>query len=343
MHDNNQEENNKLSQGFGMNMMKNIQVHILLLLVLLVSAGSLQAENVVYYHNDALGSPVAATNSSGAVIWKEDYQPYGEKAVNDAAASSEKIGYTGQAFDKKTGLNYFGARYYDPVIGRFMGIDPVGFQEGNIHSFNRYAYANNNPYRYVDPDGAYPGLLHEDGTPLDVPTGSPVVELVGPPEPPGPERSTFDKVWDNYGWQVMGSLDAIPETRMGEAGIGVGLMAIGGVRKLSVAAKRLADPKTIRFSQDSIRGTFRDGRSVQDLAAGLKNGSIKAGDVPAIRTVERNGQLISIDNRRLAAFRDAGVPIRTRPATAQEILQAEKQGKFSAGASGGDTIRIRGQ
>jgi HNH endonuclease len=34
-----------------------------------------------------------------------------------------------------------------------MGIDPVGFQEDNVHSFNRYAYANNNPYRYIDPDG----------------------------------------------------------------------------------------------------------------------------------------------------------------------------------------------
>ena len=43
------------------------------------------------------------------------------------------------------------ARYYDPVIGRFYSNDPVGFRD--IHSFNRYAYANNNPYRYIDPDG----------------------------------------------------------------------------------------------------------------------------------------------------------------------------------------------
>ena len=43
------------------------------------------------------------------------------------------------------------ARYYDPVIGRFYSNDPIGFRD--IHSFNRYAYANNNPYKYVDPDG----------------------------------------------------------------------------------------------------------------------------------------------------------------------------------------------
>lgn len=49
------------------------------------------------------------------------------------------------------------ARYYDPVIGRFYLNDPVGvalfINQGYIHGFNRYAYVNNNPYRYVEPDG----------------------------------------------------------------------------------------------------------------------------------------------------------------------------------------------
>ena len=43
------------------------------------------------------------------------------------------------------------ARYYDPVIGRFYSNDPLGYR--GVHSFNRYAYANNNPYKYTDPDG----------------------------------------------------------------------------------------------------------------------------------------------------------------------------------------------
>ncbi|MEI5639968.1 MULTISPECIES: RHS repeat-associated core domain-containing protein [unclassified Pseudoalteromonas] len=52
------------------------------------------------------------------------------------------------------------ARYYDPVIGRFYSNDPVDVMghiaRGNaVHGFNRYAYANNNPYKYVDPDGEY--------------------------------------------------------------------------------------------------------------------------------------------------------------------------------------------
>ncbi len=46
-----------------------------------------------------------------------------------------------------------GARYYHPTLGRFTGIDPVGFTQANLHSHNRYTYANNNPYKFVDPDG----------------------------------------------------------------------------------------------------------------------------------------------------------------------------------------------
>jgi len=50
-------------------------------------------------------------------------------------------------------LLYMQARYYDPRIGRFMSMDPVGFVVSNPMSFNRYLYVNNNPYKYVDPDG----------------------------------------------------------------------------------------------------------------------------------------------------------------------------------------------
>ena len=49
-----------------------------------------------------------------------------------------------------------GARYYDPAMGRFVSMDPKGFDEESVHRFNRYAYANNNPSKYVDPDGRSP-------------------------------------------------------------------------------------------------------------------------------------------------------------------------------------------
>lgn len=110
-------------------------------------------EKVTYYHNDALGSPVAATDESGNKVWREAYHPYGSRIRQENESKGNDIWYTGKPEDKATGLSYFGARWYDPQLGRFMAMDPVGFREGNIHSFNRYAYANGNPYRYVDPDG----------------------------------------------------------------------------------------------------------------------------------------------------------------------------------------------
>jgi RHS repeat-associated protein len=84
---------------------------------------------------------------------KENYRPYGDKLNNDSASSNNAIGFAGKPYDNNTGLSYMGARYYDPVLGRFVGVDPNGFDPSNIHSFNRYAYANNNPYKFVDPDG----------------------------------------------------------------------------------------------------------------------------------------------------------------------------------------------
>jgi RHS repeat-associated protein len=72
----------------------------------------------------------------------------GSQSVNNT-----NVGYTGHQWDDASGLNYMQARYYDPVIGRFMSNDPVGFT--NIHNFNRYAYANNNPYKFTDPDGRF--------------------------------------------------------------------------------------------------------------------------------------------------------------------------------------------
>jgi RHS repeat-associated protein len=87
------------------------------------------------------------------VVWKESYSPYGDRQQNQAAALANRQWFGGKPQDSETGLSYFGARYYDPVVGRFMGIDSVGFSEKNLHSFNRYGYGNNNPYRFVDVDG----------------------------------------------------------------------------------------------------------------------------------------------------------------------------------------------
>jgi RHS repeat-associated protein len=118
-----------------------------------ITVTSAANETITFIHNDLAGSPMAATDINGAIVWKEDYSPYGERKQKEAASSNQHQWFGGKVQDSETGLSYFGARYYDPVVGRFMGVDAVGFNPGNLQSFNRYAYANNNPYKYVDPDG----------------------------------------------------------------------------------------------------------------------------------------------------------------------------------------------
>jgi RHS repeat-associated protein len=105
---------------------------------------------VKYQHTDALGSPVAVTNASGQVIERLDYEPWGAII---GKPNHNGIGYTGHVMDGATGLTYMQQRYYDQSIGRFLSVDPVGANSGTGANFNRYKYAANNPYRFVDPDG----------------------------------------------------------------------------------------------------------------------------------------------------------------------------------------------
>ncbi len=127
------------------------------LLVTMASASALApAQTVTYFHNDISGTPVLATDAVGKVVWKENYRPYGERLNNPSAEAGNAIGFAGKPFDANTGLSYMGARYYDPGLGRFMGVDAAPADPGSVHGINRYAYANNNPYKYVDPDGHSP-------------------------------------------------------------------------------------------------------------------------------------------------------------------------------------------
>jgi RHS repeat-associated protein len=108
----------------------------------------------MFLQPDANGSLISSTATSGGLLYKENYQPYGYQ-INGTAS-----GYTNRAFAGKTqdkpDLIYMGGRYYNPLVARFVSMDPKEADPSDLHSLNRYAYANNNPYRYVDPDGCSP-------------------------------------------------------------------------------------------------------------------------------------------------------------------------------------------
>ncbi len=122
----------------------------------MVASTTAVGQTVTYFHNDASGSPIAATDASGNLVWKEAYTPYGMKTLMPQEAESNRIGFAGKPYDNDTQLSYMGARYYDPNLARFISVDPKPAVPENVHGINRYAYANNNPYKFVDPDGHSP-------------------------------------------------------------------------------------------------------------------------------------------------------------------------------------------
>jgi RHS repeat-associated protein len=105
--------------------------------------------NTRYQHTDILGSPVAETDQAGNVIQRTEYAPFGNP-LNRAVSG---VGYTGHVMDSATNLTYMQQRYYDPLVGRFLSTDPVQTDMNTGYMFNRYYYANNNPFKFVDPDG----------------------------------------------------------------------------------------------------------------------------------------------------------------------------------------------
>jgi len=117
-------------------------------------ASGTQPTTLMFLLPDSLGSPQLATWAGATLLWKEAYRPYGDQLVNDTYANAiNSIFYAGKQFSSFSGLSYMGGRYYRPAIGRFTGVDPREVDADHLHTFNRYSYAANNPYRYVDPDG----------------------------------------------------------------------------------------------------------------------------------------------------------------------------------------------
>ena len=130
----------------------------LLIGIFLLSTGApagLAGEIVHFYHNDHLGSPLAMTDEDGSVVWRRDYFPFGQEIDPGGETTFNTHTYTGKEFDVETGLYYYGERYYDPVIGRFISVDPAVGVPSNPQTWNRYVYTLNNPYKHADPDGEF--------------------------------------------------------------------------------------------------------------------------------------------------------------------------------------------
>jgi RHS repeat-associated protein len=123
---------------------------------------------------DHLGTPRMIADQTGSLagITRHDYLPFGEELYSGTGGRTGNQGYVGdnirQQFteyerDRETGLDYAQARYYSSAIGRFTSVDPLlaSGNPVNPKTWNRYAYALNNPLRFTDPSGLLAGDFYD--------------------------------------------------------------------------------------------------------------------------------------------------------------------------------------
>ena len=107
--------------------------------------------NQFFYHPDHLGSANYITDLSGAVRQHTEFMPFGESFVDHHIYTEEQpYLFNGKELDEETGLYYYGARYYDPKMSVWLGVDP---KFAHYPGLSPYAFVENNPLAFVDPDG----------------------------------------------------------------------------------------------------------------------------------------------------------------------------------------------
>ena len=108
-------------------------------------------EETFFYHSDHLGSTSYITDDHTNITQYDAYLPYGELLV-DEHSSSEDMPYkfNGKELDEETGLYYYGARYMDPKISMWLGVDPLMEKYTNVSG---YVFCHSNPIVRIDRDG----------------------------------------------------------------------------------------------------------------------------------------------------------------------------------------------
>ncbi|HEU4678966.1 MAG TPA: RHS repeat-associated core domain-containing protein, partial [Terrimicrobiaceae bacterium] len=125
--------------------------------------GRLSAGQRTYLHPDYRGAIVAVTNQAGEIVAVTNYRPFG--AVATTSGSAENASFLGIDIEQVVGVVQLGARWYDPVLGRFISPDQlVLFEPERVlntpQALNLYVYALNNPMVMTDSTGRLPEWAH---------------------------------------------------------------------------------------------------------------------------------------------------------------------------------------
>lgn len=114
--------------------------------------------DIRFYHNDHQGGVNLITDMFAGIVQLDEYDPWGKVSRSEGNAEKTRR-FNGKELDAESGLYYYGARYYDPDLARFVSPDTFVQEPANPQNLNRYSYTINNPQKYVDPSGHFFGLI----------------------------------------------------------------------------------------------------------------------------------------------------------------------------------------
>ncbi len=118
-------------------------------------------DKMYYAYTDHLGTPKTITNESGAIVFEQNYDPWGQSRnantwnYTSIATPPNWLyrGFTGHEHLPQFSLINMNGRLYDPQNARMLNVDPVLQDPTNSQNHNKYTYALNNPLKYTDPTG----------------------------------------------------------------------------------------------------------------------------------------------------------------------------------------------
>ncbi len=192
-----------------------------------------QGQSYFYHYHQGLSNVTHLTNSTGSIVQTYTYGAFGS-LVSESGSLSNSYRFSTKEFDSRSKLIYFGARYYNPQIGRWLTPDPLGMVNGP----NLYVYLGNNPINLIDPWGLC-------GGPIESKTGRGQVkedlrrrnrrgsQLVEPPVPEEPEAEE-------------GILQEAESSSLGY-GIVEEVLIIGGGIALTATGIYVANPTIIKI------------------------------------------------------------------------------------------------
>ena len=277
-----------------------------------------------YLHTDALSTPIAITDTSGAVTTRYTWDTWGN-LQQQTGVSQQPFGFTGYQRDAQTGLHYAQQRYYDSEIGRFNRHDPFRGDIDTPLSLHRYLYANANPTIFVDPTG-------------EVGFFSPVDAFV-------------DDTVANYDRQIEAAIAEGARGRALTLGIGRGLAGLGGVAvgSLNATSNLLAiglgvevEQATTELNQTQL--ALSDGIEVMDKTAKfIRDNPAQAGAAVVVEGVEFSKAVMRGDAEALAALGrglgEGAIPFGLAVKPVQTTAKATAAAARHAASESGNVVR----